>query len=207
MQQSTEALQQEIRALEERLQQARRALQALHPGGSVAALDDELELIELSESDIIAEPDTDQLVERAKAPARPVADPWAGVSVSQAEPSVDDRAIPAVAEASVWPEPAPVGRDPLKTGTLAELYVSQGFTDKALAIYRDILADEPGNTTAAARIAELESPQSAGAVVMSVDELPDAVAALPVQGTADDRTVLPVLEGWLNNIRRIRECR
>lgn len=207
MQQSTEALQQEIRVLEERLQQARRALQALRPGGIVAAFDDELELIELSESDIIAEPDTDQLVERAKAPSRPVADPWSGVSVGQSVPTAADIAIPEASEASVWPEQAPAGRDPLKTGTLAELYVSQGFTDKALAIYRDILADEPGNATVAARIAELESPQSAGAVVMSVDELPDAVAALPVQGTADDRTVLPVLEGWLKNIRRIRECR
>lgn len=207
MQQSTEALQQEIRALEERLQQARRALQALRPGGIVAAFDEELELIELSESDIIAEPDSDQLVERAKAPSRSVADPWSGVSVGQSAPTAADIAIPEASEASVWPEQAPAGRDPLKTGTLAELYVSQGFTDKALAIYRDILADELGNATVAARIAELESPQSAGAVVMSVDELPDAVAALPVQGTADDRTVLPVLEGWLKNIRRIRECR
>lgn len=207
MQQSTEALQQEIRALEERLQQAKRALQALHPGGITAALDDELELIELSESDIIVEPDTDQLVERTKAPARSVADPWAGVSVSQAEPLATGSQTPAVAAASVWPEQAPAGRDPLKTGTLAELYVSQGFVDKALAIYRDILADEPDNATVATRIAELEPRQSAGAVVMSADELPEAVAVLPVQGTADDRAVLPVLEGWLNNIRRIRECR
>lgn len=204
MQQSSEALQQEIKTLEDRLQQARRALQELQGGIS---LDDGLELIELTERDIVVEAETDQLVERVKAPARPVADPWAGVAVSGFEPPA---AVPltVAAETSVWPETLPTGRDPLMTSTLAELYVSQGFADKALGIYRDILAAEPGNTTVAARLAELESQQqSVGSVVMAADELSEVVTAVPAQGTADDSSVLPVLEGWLENIRRLRECR
>lgn len=204
MQHSPEALQLEIKTLEERLQQARRALQELQGGIS---LDDGLELIELSENDIVAEPEDDQLVERVTAPLRPVADPWAGVAANVPEPAV--AVTPDVTSVEqAWPEIVATGRDPLMTGTLAELYVSQGFTDKAAAIYRDILAAEPDNDAAAARLDELESQLlSAGSVMMSADELPDAVAAVPAQGAADAGSVLPVLEGWLANIRRLRECR
>jgi len=205
MQHSPEALQQEIKALEERLQQARRALQALQGGISLG--DDDLELIELSESDIVAEPDDDQLVERVKPPLRSIADPWSGVAVSGVEPSDGETAeISSVEDA--WPAAAQSGRDPLMTGTLAELYVSQGFTDKAAGIYRDILATEPGNSTAATRLAELESQLlSAGSAEQTSGEQSSAVAAVPPQGVADTGSVLPVLEGWLENIRRLRECR
>lgn len=200
MQHSTEALQQEIKALEERLQQARRALQELQGG---LTLDDGLELIELSENDIVFEPEQDQLVERLAAPVIPVADPWAGVSVAEPD-AVPGTVVPDnVSVETVWPESAPAGRDPLMTGTLAELYVSQGFTDKAVQIYRDILAVEPGNAGVAARLAELEAQQSAGLS----DETPETVAALPAHGVADQSSTLSVLEGWLENIRRIRECR
>jgi tetratricopeptide (TPR) repeat protein len=47
------------------------------------------------------------------------------------------------------------GRDPLTTATLAELYVSQGFLDKALAIYRELLGADPGNQSYRFRCGEL----------------------------------------------------
>jgi hypothetical protein len=205
MQHSPEVLQQEIKALEERLQQARRALQALH--GGIGQDDDELELIELSESDIVAEPEDDQLVERVQPPLRPIVDPWAGVAANVSEPTAAHVSEVASVE-DAWPTAAPVNRDPLMTGTLAELYVSQGFTDKATDIYRDILATEPGNATAASRMAELESQLlAAGSEVLPAGEQSSAMAAVPQQGAADAGSVLPVLEGWLENIRRLRECR
>lgn len=46
--------------------------------------------------------------------------------------------------------------DPLSTSTLAELYVTQGFIDKALEIYRVILDDNPVDRAIAKRVAELE---------------------------------------------------
>lgn len=46
--------------------------------------------------------------------------------------------------------------DPLSTGTLAELYVTQGFVQKALEIYRAILTDNPADRVTAARVAALE---------------------------------------------------
>ncbi|HBA70666.1 MAG TPA: hypothetical protein DCZ63_00205 [Geobacter sp.] len=145
--------------------------------------------------------------------------------------------------------------DPLSTGTLAELYVSQGFIDKALEIYRAILSDNPANSSVSDRVSELESmlvpaqPPVSG-YEFSEDEPEDAMvplsetgesfpadmyretpvvssfsdnegilpqeafhetsiasvsAALPTMGTADN--ALSTLEGWLENIRRIRSCR
>ena len=207
MQHSPEALQQEIKALEDRLNHARRALQELETG---SGLDDGLELIELSESDIVIDSEDDQLVERIKVPGRSVADPWAALAVAPSEPPAS--VVPDVVSVDqAWPaESASAGRDPLMTGTLAELYVSQGFTDKAMGIYRDILAIEPGNSSIAARLAELELQLQGdrdSAEVMPFGEFAAAAAPLPIQGTADDGSVLSVLEGWLKNIRRIRECR
>lgn len=47
--------------------------------------------------------------------------------------------------------------DPLSTGTLAELYVTQGFIHKALEIYRAILVDNPADRAVAERVVELEA--------------------------------------------------
>ena len=53
-------------------------------------------------------------------------------------------------------EPVPPAPD-LSSATLAELYFNQGFTDKALDVYRQLVEREPGNERARARLAELEA--------------------------------------------------
>lgn len=150
--------------------------------------------------------------------------------------------------------------DPLSTGTLAELYVKQGFVQKALEIYRAILDDNPADHATAGRVAELEellagaaepaaeidatvgeeAEAEAEAEAESVFSMPveaffqEAVPAgllepagtpalerqqeceeisglvssaspLPLKGTADN--ALAVLDGWLENIGRIKSCR
>lgn len=45
----------------------------------------------------------------------------------------------------------------LTSPTLAELYFTQGFTDKAIEVYRQLLEREPGSERARARLAELEA--------------------------------------------------
>jgi len=145
-------------------------------------------------------------------------------------------------------------QDPLSTVTLADLYVKQGFIDKALAIYRSILADDPCNSDVSTRIAELEQQDNIavdfapagdgsfeyqseeeqirdleadamllGNVFESVPESSDLSemepqdkvfssasaegisAKLTPQGTADN--AIFVLEGWLENIKRVKLCR
>lgn len=121
--------------------------------------------------------------------------------------------------------------DPLSTTTLAELYVQQGFVSKALAIYQTILADDPANSAALARVAELSAagasqagPWADAAPAVSDDiepaeygdsdevrfEPPPAASAvadtgLQPRGEADN--ALETLEEWLENIRRIKACR
>jgi tetratricopeptide (TPR) repeat protein len=123
-----------------------------------------------------------------------------------------------------------VHHDPLSTTTLAELYVQQGFVSKALDIYHSILADDPGNSVALARIAELSAAgaslgepgedlarlapgdldtaeYAAGEVWSEPPPAETAVAdaGLQQQGAADN--ALAVLEEWLENVRRIKACR
>lgn len=66
----------------------------------------------------------------------------------------------------------PERQDPLSTVTLAELYEQQGFTIKALDIYRAILADDPGNENIRARIERLESKDSPPPVEPEQDMTP-----------------------------------
>lgn len=71
--------------------------------------------------------------------------------------------------------------DPLSTGTLAELYVKQGFIHKALEIYRSILADDPANSVVSTRIKELELQDTAVESALPDDDVfacePDEVPA------------------------------
>jgi tetratricopeptide (TPR) repeat protein len=47
--------------------------------------------------------------------------------------------------------------DELTSSTLAELYFNQGFTDKAIEVYRQLRQREPGNERGRTRLAELEA--------------------------------------------------
>lgn len=117
---------------------------------------------------------------------------------------------------SVWAQPLEgvtelqPADDPLATSTLAELYVTQGFPDKAIAIYRTLVERHPDNLEAVGRLAALEQ-QVAGlaAEQVAVAEVEQRAApvALPVRGEADKPASVVILEGWLENIRRLRTCR
>jgi hypothetical protein len=64
---------------------------------------------------------------------------------------------PVVAAPEPTPAAGPAPAADLSSATLAELYFDQGFTDKALDVYRQLQDREPGNEQARARIAELEA--------------------------------------------------
>lgn len=106
-------------------------------------------------------------------------------------------------------EPAAADHDPFSTATLAGLYIQQGFIDKALDIYRAILANDPDNADVRSRIAALEARGDVPGGLTWADEelpLPPAVSSACAAPTeAKDR--LMILDGWLDNIRRLKECR
>jgi tetratricopeptide (TPR) repeat protein len=113
------------------------------------------------------------------------------------------------------------GKDPLATATLAELYVSQGFLDRAINVYRELLEAGPDNETFKERLKELESSFS-GVVLQSETQAPvvlfnDTSCVVEAGGedtlievsdsafgTGGESGLISVLESWLDNIMRGR---
>ncbi|HEY6871497.1 MAG TPA: tetratricopeptide repeat protein [Geobacteraceae bacterium] len=110
-------------------------------------------------------------------------------------------------------------KSPISTVTLAELYVSQGFSKRALTIYRELLETDPDNAELKRRLYELkkaidEDTAIARGILPAGDETVPEVAetsgvedrckpeeAEPPLAGGDDR-VLATLEKWLDTIKR-----
>ena len=107
------------------------------------------------------------------------------------------------------------GRNPLATVTMAELYVTQGFTKRAFTIYRELLDADPNNIELKKRLYELKMAidedtasarygLQAGTQTRServATTAADIGAAASLSG--DDR-VLETLGKWLDAIKRRR---
>jgi len=142
-----------------------------------------------------AAPEPERLVQAAPPLPPPVFAPTPPPSRHVEAPSP-----PPPVEAARAPEEA----DELTSSTLAELYFNQGFTDKTIEVYRQLLQREPGNERARARLGELEALER-----RIKDE--EARAASPAGGGAADaatarrqaieRTIAR-LEGLLTALRK-----
>lgn len=107
------------------------------------------------------------------------------------------------------------GKNPIATVTMAELYVSQGFTKRAVTIYRELLDADPQNIELKKRLYELkmaidEDTASARYDYQAVTQpMPERVATTaPDFGAAvspirEDR-VVETLGKWLDAIKRRR---
>jgi tetratricopeptide (TPR) repeat protein len=138
--------------------------------------------------------------------------------ISPPRPEVPERAAPAAPPLPppvFAPAPPPPARprmdavpapeaDELTSSTLAELYFNQGFTDKAIEVYRQLLQREPGNERGRARLADLEAlerrlaEEEARAAPPAGGGPADAAAA---RRQAIERTITR-LEGLLAALRR-----
>jgi tetratricopeptide (TPR) repeat protein len=118
----------------------------------------------------------------------------------------------------------PVG---IRTATIAELYVTQGHLEQAVEIYRELFAASPGNLDYRKRLEELEGLLAEDELPPKL-ELPDEMLSTvepEMLSFADDLSTTPapdsetlsvpaegndelvvLLQGWLDNIRRAREC-
>jgi len=104
--------------------------------------------------------------------------------------------------ASQQVEPAPPaeqeeGAEPIPTATLAEIHVKQGLVGKAIRIYEDILAKDPGNAAARERMLQLkaESGREPHPAVAPPGDLPEE----PV-----NMSPLAVMQRWLSAIQKGR---
>ena len=116
----------------------------------------------------------------------------------------------------------------ITTNTIAELYIKQGYPEKAIDIYKAILELDPGNSAAAGKIQNLEAEMrgETGGFTPQVEAVATPVAepVAPVQTLIEPQAqpeVPPVaaatsaagsgisdqiarLETWLTNINRVR---
>jgi hypothetical protein len=83
-------------------------------------------------------------------------------AASPRQPSPASAPEAATTDARVLEDHAAAAPGPLASSTLAELYYRQGMADRAIEVYEQVLADEPGNERARARLAELARGGSAG---------------------------------------------
>ncbi len=115
--------------------------------------------------------------------------------------------------------------EPIATATLAEIYVKQGLLEKALDVYRGILAQSPDNESAHKRITQIQellAGEVDSAAAGSGAPLPDAVpvapatdapveaVAIPIEASSEpqsepkDSSPLAVLQRWLSVIKNGR---
>lgn len=112
----------------------------------------------------------------------------------------------------------------ITTNTIAELYIKQGYPEKAVDIYKAILELDPGNSAAAEKIEKLEGEMrgESGQINSSIEvvsapttESIDQLNATPEPSiepvtaatmATESSTLDPVgrLENWLENIYRVR---
>lgn len=112
----------------------------------------------------------------------------------------------------------------ITTNTIAELYIKQGYPEKAIDIYKAILELDPGNSTAAEKIQKLEADMRGEAEPLAPPvELVSEPAAEPLDQfqTSSEPPAQPVaaatklsgssipdqiarLENWLANINKVR---
>jgi len=142
------------------------------------------DILDLSDEFIEDETFDDSTNQFAASPDRPSL----GEAVNRAEPFLLSTPPPFYNEEPPAPEPSPI----MASATIAELYVTQGFTDKGVAVYRELLAADPLNEGYEKRLMELTSPE-------------EQLSAEIQDGREDG--LLEKLQEWLGNIGRVRKCR
>lgn len=158
----------------------------------------ETDILELTD-DLVEDDSSAELAPFAAIPERPSL----GEFQSRPEPFMisEPPSRPALQkEEAPTEEPSPAAA-PVSSATIAELYISQGFTEKGADIYRELLRTEPDNETFFKRLAELAPP----AETLSKPVVSTFVIQEEQQQKAP--ALLDALNGWLGNIGRVKECR
>ena len=117
--------------------------------------------------------------------------------------------VPSASVKEDIPVPASTA-EPLESATLAELYLKQGLADKALDIYRNLLARDPDNLQLRRRIRDLETDLSVenapgeGQYAAGNEPVVKADMRPEVSGSANTVPVLDQLNRLLQSIQRRR---
>jgi len=188
---------------------------------------EEVEIIEELE-EVIEEPAPQAAASGSAQPASVAAPAASAAPVDELEDiwAIEDLEEPGLAQRPTPEHPKPsTAPDPLTTATLAELYVSQGFLEKAIGIYRELISAHPSNQQYRLRCEELveiteappamEVPVSAEETTVAAAfagiESPAEQEAAPLEQAPASEVAVPgedlesALHCWLENIRRRRD--
>lgn len=116
-----------------------------------------------------------------------------------------------MAEAEGGASQPPDSEAGIYTATLARLYLKQGFVERALAIYRRLAQEQPGNHQLHERLCTLEQELALGVlgqdtVVQRV--VPEAAADIATSVTRrQEHHVVVQLERWLSSLQHQRRQR
>jgi tetratricopeptide (TPR) repeat protein len=105
-----------------------------------------------------------------------------------------DRPAPAPSTTPAAAADDGVGAAPFSSSTLAELYLQQGMQERAVEVYKQVLAEDPDNHRARARLAALQAPVGPGSPAGPED-------ARAVRRRTIERTIAG-LEALLGSLRR-----
>lgn len=155
-----------------------------------------------------AEPSLPPLVAQPASPAASVEPEVVREVVPEVETFVEPEPVLEVLAEPMPAPPAAEPEPPLASPTLAELYFNQGFTERAIEVYRQLLEREPGNERVRARLTEIEALDRHLRAEERRDKL-GAAAALPEpqrdprarRREAIERTI-ERLEGFLAVVRK-----
>lgn len=118
----------------------------------------------------------------AGGPMTPVAAAAETAAGTAAAPPVSAPAPAPPASPTAPTAPAAAAPSSLISPTLGELYFNQGFTEKAIEVYRQLAAREPGNERLSARLRELEKLRGA---LGGTDTAPESESIAPAATSAE----------------------
>lgn len=135
-------------------------------------------------------------------------------SVKPLPPPPPSEEIEIVREEEVDRATAAVPLPPIATATLADIYIKQGFVEKALKVFSDLLSDDPENTEIRQRYdvlyqqingtVEIKSPEAVTVLPAEVEqvevELISGVADLP--GGTGQEALIALYGRWLDAVNR-----
>jgi len=80
---------------------------------------------------------------------------------------------------------------PIATATLADIYIQQGFSERALKVFSDLLVEDPGNTEIRRRYDELLQQMNGSIMTKS----PEAVTVAPIESEPTRRKTVVFSDG------------
>ena len=101
--------------------------------------------------------------------------------------------------------------DGIYTETLARLYLKQGFVERALAIYRRLAQEQPGNHQLHERLSTLEQELALGALGQGTvvqRAVPEATGEMATRtARRQEHQVVVQLQRWLHYLQQQRQQR